>query len=118
MAPVTPPLDNPAGRLYRVLAKVKSAKETEQIGLVLGRLFDLADGVDGASLLLGQAPEPDILLQVAKLAMLAREAREQIQAIDNINHELLLRWVTNIDRALPWAGRWNEHVNNYATTYS
>lgn len=100
------PLDNPAGRLHRILVGVTSANEAEQVDRVLQRLFGLEDEKDEASRV------ALLLRQVAELATLAQQAQAQIETLVDVNHELFLRWVSKVNKALMWAPRWNENINN------
>ncbi len=91
--------ENTAGRLYDILSQAKKMPDNKSIRQMWAEMFNLDYGdVD------------QILLIIADLIVLARNAKEEVERLVSVDHELYLRPFNNIERVLkitnldtPWS---------------
>lgn len=107
---VTPHPDNPAGRLFSVLSALKEVTNAQQVQIevALAHVFELKD-----------APVSSVVLHryVTQMVAWPHQAAEQLQTLDYVNYELLMRWWPKVDEAMKWAGRWGQPLNNLLNQY-
>jgi hypothetical protein len=95
------PLDNPAGRLHRILSQVHDAPPNADIRSTFPKIL----GVEGAS-------ESEFLRAVVDFLDLIPAAEEEVRAVADTNHDLFLTWVEPT-REIP---RWfSNSAHNMAT---
>lgn len=100
------PEDNPAGRLHNLLYGFLVTPDGEEIENTLRRYLQLED-----------ADTAEVVEELAVASRWPQQAREQIEALPNINQALYLGWEPQVDDAMKWLYRWGNHVNDMKTIY-
>jgi hypothetical protein len=88
-----PAEDNPAGRLYEILDEARKRGDQLHTRQVWGSVLHV-----------NPANNSELLPAPARLMMLVKEARQSVQELEEINHELYLKPFEQIERAF-------QHVN-------
>jgi hypothetical protein len=94
-----PAINNPAGRLYGILAEARKSQDGAHIRQVWGTIF----GVDPSD-------TPRVLSLVIQLMDLVGDTRECIEAMENIDKETYLKPIQDVEKAFsvanldaPWS---------------
>lgn len=87
-----PPTNNPAGRLYAILDEVRAKPRKKSIRNVWAETFGLEPSATA-----------DILFLIGKMIELARDAKQSINGLDNIDHEIYIKPFHNIEKAFSFA---------------
>lgn len=95
--------DNPASRLHEILSRGKKVPATITIGDAWSRIL----GVD-------RAGQPALFIKLAGVMSLPDDIERRVLTIENVPHEMLLRWkvsVTNAFSILNFDRQWSEFIS-------
>lgn len=86
--------DNPAGRLHALLTQIRKVDGAQSIERTLVYVLDVEGGYGHV-----------LFRRIADMVDLVRHAEEAVRQIDDVNHDLHLRWVEPANKLMNWAGQ-------------